>query len=582
MKLLVRQNLQGMKERGGLDFLLPELLSELGYEIIHRPRLGGRQAGVDVAAVGPDPDADDARSLLLFVIKSGDIGRADWDGTLQAVRPSLGEVLDDYVPNRVPQQYCKLPVVVCVCMGGEIQEGVRSQWRGFVERNSTDSLRFREWNGDRLANLILSGILRQELLHPDHRSHFQKAVALVSEPEESYRNFRALLDGLTESNAADKEGTTRLRQMMICLWILVGNGIDAGNLDAPYRACELAMLHAWDALWRCPDSATARRAERQDILDHVLSLYLTVGRELILEKVGPHAKHQYALSASIRSRSALDVNLGLFEALGRAVLLGIWHHYIGCASEGEAKDANLEVRDEIINLAISMVNANPTLLAPMRDDHHIEIGMLMLLAQGSGRLAGVDAYLREVASRMSYRYVRRSNWVTYYRDYRQLARHPLDQEDAYFERSTCGSILVPFVLVGLERLGAEDELKSFQEVIHRVLPHMTQQVWVPSEQTDEVIWKTGQSIGLGIPVPAFVSNGSNASLSEEIDDLCSDYDQILSMEVLRRGLVPLFLTACRHHRLPLPPHFWFKAEDVKQTQEEQSPQDVCDAPDSTA
>ena len=88
MKLLVRQHLQGMKERGELDVLLPLLLSELGYEIVHHPRIGGRQAGVDVVAVGPDPDAEGAKSLLLFVIKAGDVGRADWDGTLQAVRPS--------------------------------------------------------------------------------------------------------------------------------------------------------------------------------------------------------------------------------------------------------------------------------------------------------------------------------------------------------------------------------------------------------------------------------------------------------------------------------------------------------------
>jgi hypothetical protein len=148
-----------MKERGELDVLLPQLLSELGYELVHHPRVGGRQAGVDVAAVGPDPDADGKRSILLFVIKSGDVGRADWDGTLQAVRPSLGEVLDDYIPNRLPHQYRDLPVAICVCMGGEIQEGVRAQWRGFVERQSTETLNFREWNGDRLANLILSGIL---------------------------------------------------------------------------------------------------------------------------------------------------------------------------------------------------------------------------------------------------------------------------------------------------------------------------------------------------------------------------------------------------------------------------------------
>lgn len=301
MKLLVRQHLQGMKERGELDVLLPQLLSELGYEVIHHPRIGGRQAGVDVAAVGPDPDADGQKSLLLFVIKSGDVGRADWNGSLQAILPSLDEVIYDYIPNRVSQQYSQLPIAVCVCMGGEIQEGIRSAWRGFQELRTTEKLQFREWNGDRLANLILSGILKQELLDPSHRLHFQKAIALVSEPEEAYLNFRALLDALTHDLDSGKAGTTRLRQVLICLWILVGNGLDSENLEAPYRACELALLHAWDAFRNCPEGRKRRRAERSEILDQILSLHLTVSQKFFVEKVGPHASSKYALSAAVRS-----------------------------------------------------------------------------------------------------------------------------------------------------------------------------------------------------------------------------------------------------------------------------------------
>ncbi|WP_374427027.1 hypothetical protein [Paracoccus sp. (in: a-proteobacteria)] len=38
VKLFVRQHFQGMKERGGLDVLLPQLLRELGYEIIEQHR----------------------------------------------------------------------------------------------------------------------------------------------------------------------------------------------------------------------------------------------------------------------------------------------------------------------------------------------------------------------------------------------------------------------------------------------------------------------------------------------------------------------------------------------------------------
>ena len=40
------------KERGELDAVLPDLLSELGLNVYSRPGRGTRQDGVDVGAVG--------------------------------------------------------------------------------------------------------------------------------------------------------------------------------------------------------------------------------------------------------------------------------------------------------------------------------------------------------------------------------------------------------------------------------------------------------------------------------------------------------------------------------------------------
>ncbi|SHF00871.1 hypothetical protein SAMN05444279_1147 [Ruegeria intermedia] len=556
MKLLLRQHLESMKERDGLDVLLPQLLSELGYEVIHRPRIGGRQAGVDVAAVGPDPDTENKKSLLLFVIKSGNVGRADWDGSLQAVRPSLGEVIDDYIPNRIPEQFRGLPITVCVCMGGEIEEGIRAAWRGFVNNNTRDGLSFREWNGDRIANLILSGVLTHQLLPPTQRANFQKAIALVSEPDESYQNFRALLDDLSDGLQPDQAGTTRLRQMMICLWILVTSGFDAENLDAPYRACELAMLHVWDAVRQCPERKRKRYAERWEIFQNVVSLYLSVGQAFLVDKIGPHAGKRFALSAAVQSRSPMDVNLSLFDLLGRLVLLGHWHHAIACRAEGGEAQVHLAKRDELLDLAIQTINNNPTLVAPMRDDHQIEIAMLTSLAQSCGRLENVSGYLEEVANRIAYGYRRRSHWVTCFREYQHLARHPIDRSDAYFRRSTIGSVLVPFVLVALDRLGKSGAQAQFERDIQDTLAHSTFQTWVPHEKTADSFWKAGQSICLGIALGLQSGDGSNASMSSEIANICSMHGRILEWEAVQRGLYPLVLTACRHHRLPVPPQFW--------------------------
>jgi hypothetical protein len=82
MKLVFREYLASLRERRELDVVLPDLLSELGFNVISRPSVGTRQYGVDVAAVGRDTDPKTGVSeekLYLFSIKQGDLTRNDWD-----------------------------------------------------------------------------------------------------------------------------------------------------------------------------------------------------------------------------------------------------------------------------------------------------------------------------------------------------------------------------------------------------------------------------------------------------------------------------------------------------------------------
>ena len=66
MKLIVREYLGSLRERGELDVILPDLLSQLGLNVFSRPARGTRQDGVDVAAVGKF-DNDESR-VFLFAI----------------------------------------------------------------------------------------------------------------------------------------------------------------------------------------------------------------------------------------------------------------------------------------------------------------------------------------------------------------------------------------------------------------------------------------------------------------------------------------------------------------------------------
>ena len=387
MKLVVMHYLRSLRERDELDAILPDLLAESGFEVLTRPRRGTGQAGVDVAAVGPDPDRDGARSLFLFTIKSGDLTREHWDTGQQAVRPSLNEVLDDYIPNRIPPHFADLPVVICVCMGGEMRENVRAQWSGYCRTHEKANIHFAEWNGDRLSDLILSGMLRAELIESENRGLFQKALAMLDQPDVAYRHFRHLLNAIFTEPKNQTERTRQLRKAYLCLWILFVWARDADNLEAAYRASELVLLRSWPY---CDSARLRKGATKQERLAHfdqVLKLHLIIAHLLLVEKIGPFVDKRYALSMAVSSRNAADINIALFETLGRLSLHGLWLDAMTAGEDESLAQAMGEGADKVLNIAIGMLNANPALAAPIRDDFTIELALFMRLADAGREFA---------------------------------------------------------------------------------------------------------------------------------------------------------------------------------------------------
>ena len=110
-------------------------------------------------------------------------------------------------------------IVICICLGGEIKENISGQVEGYIcQFNCGHPVTFQSWNGDKLADLIQSNFLREELLPEESRSQLRKALALLDEPEASYRYFAELIRGLgAVEGKEDKGQLTALRQMNILL-----------------------------------------------------------------------------------------------------------------------------------------------------------------------------------------------------------------------------------------------------------------------------------------------------------------------------------------------------------------------------
>jgi len=103
LRLLLEDFLGLMREEGELDAFLPLLMSSMGHEVVYRPQKGPRQYGVDIVSVGKDED--DVEKLFLWLVKCGDIGRADWNSGPQAIRQSIDDVGDVYLTSHVAPEH---------------------------------------------------------------------------------------------------------------------------------------------------------------------------------------------------------------------------------------------------------------------------------------------------------------------------------------------------------------------------------------------------------------------------------------------------------------------------------------------
>lgn len=558
MKLLFRSYLASLKEREELDAILPDLLSELGFHVYSRPQRGTAQAGVDIAAVGRDEDGE--RKLFLFSVKQGDLTRQSWDGTPQALRSSLNEILDSYVPTKIPKRYQDLKIVICLVFGGDMQEQVRGVVSGYIEKHSTTNISFDEWNGDKLAGLLLQGILREEIMPKALRSHFQKAVALVDEPDIAYQHFARFAYELIKGANDEKSRVRTARQLYIALWVLFVWARDVDNVEAPYRTSELVLLNIWNLLRRyIGKKSSAAGKVITAVLRHVIKLHLAIACELLERKILPHVSTQDGISMAIRTRSSVDVNIILFDILGRIALTGLWLYWIiERDPDAKRKAATQEQVARLASMGYQLINNNRALFLPLQDQQAIEIALFLVLAVGTNE-NDARTWLHEMVERIAFTVRTHGRYPCVFTEYRDLVAHPRERTDDYREEATSGSILIPLLAAFLSALDNQEALEQLVDLKAKELQHCTLQLWVPDESSEEGIYVGAHNHGVALCDLPLSTTGKE--LLKTVIDACGQSKDFDGLSAIATGYWPIILTACRHFRLPVPPQFWIKMVD---------------------
>ena len=571
MKLVIRQYLASLKERGELDALLPDLLSQMGLEVFLKPGVGSRQYGVDVGAFGKLSSESESK-VYLFSVKSGDLDRRDWDSTNpQDLRPSINEIIDVFIPTRIPAEYNESPVEICLCFGGEVKEEVRSNVSMFLSKLKADDLSFSEWNGDRLADLVEQHMLREELLPKNCRSLLRKSLAMIDEPEVSFKHFSQLAISLTcTDDKKPKDILTGIRQLYLCLWILYSWCRDEDNLESAFLSAEFTMLNAWEAAKFAFGKKNKVAVSTMTTLDSILKLNLQVSNQYIEDKILPHCNSLYALSHAVNPSCATDVNLRLFDVLGRLALTGCWSYwYLSQVSEETVEagrffsEAVTKYQDSIKQLIVN----NPILFTPYKDEQAIDLVLaLWFLSLDHKHWRDINSWLSNMSREIYQMFKIGDKYPNTIQSYAELIEHPVDKTEEYRKSVTKGSILYPYISTFSAIIGLSEPYEIVKRIKEEFLPHCNFQVYFLDESSEEHFYRFDKMHGATL---------SDVCVTEEPEELikqlvneCDQSNKVYDMSAFQFSFWPIILTGCRHYRLPVPMHFIIDIYKQRTEQEE--------------
>ena len=558
MKLILKQYLASLKERSELDAVLPDLLSNMGMNVFISPTRGVKEYGVDIAAVGRMNSEEE--KVFLFSVKSGNLTRETWNGNSdQALRPSLDEIKDSFIPHRLPPEHQDKPIVICLCFGGDVVSGIRQNVSGYEQQYTRNNITFEEWNGDRLSELIQNNLLREELLPSSSQALLRRSLALLEEPESSSKHFFNLVDEIL-SDAIDADSVaSSITRLNVCLWVLFSWCRDGGNLESSYLSAERSLLLAWD---KTKNIYTGRN-KASIAFDNILDTYQQITDCYVDKCLIPNVEFKYALSHAVNSPCAIDVNIKLFDMLGRLSIKGHWilaslsqNYVINPPTEGENEEQEiLRKRLREITKAINLlVINNPILMSPYKDSQAIEIGLALTLLSGNSELDEfVKIWLAEIVEMCIFAFESNGMYPIVLNSYEKLLGHRNKDksDDGYKQKVTNGSILYPLLVVFCTLYKLDSECQKLEDFAKEKLTHTTLQYWYPNKYSESNMYSNSDIHGSAST--HFPMNGILAL--EHITKECRNSDEFKQMSAVIKGKAPLVLTACRCYRYPVPFHY---------------------------
>lgn len=571
MKLVIREYLHLLRESGELDELVPDLLLENNIEPIFRAQKGVRQNGVDIAAVGPDESDSGTTKLFLFVLKKGDVDRATWDTSEQAVRPTLNEILDLYFPNNIEDRHKNLPVKIVLCCAGDMMQNVQGNWKGYTDDHAVEGeIEFDFWGGDHLASLIETTFLDEHLFPLTARTQLRKTIAIVDQNEtEPHQFYRLIHDTLNSDKFVDTKTPAGIRSRLravrllnLAVNIVFHWGVDSNNHLPALLCAERLILKIWDRL-RIGDLYDCKKT--MEAFESVFRTYMKVN-EAYAEKLQELCFTRDALF--VQNGFDYEYQLKTFDILGamaiHSIIISSFKVAIGLSQieveetheEDTAETDPTEINglNALAESIVSLIHNNPSTKTPLYDRHSIDISLVLLALHYATLEEHSIDWIAELVNRLILAYSLGHSFPVSSDRYDHLLsiKYGSIEKSSLMEISTILPLLAHWQVL----YGMDDVYSRLTEACNTTLAEIDLQLWFPDEKTDENLYNSNATQKSGMTYASINLPAELSELSDEMDELKKFHPVYENLSCVKNGWPILALIASRHFKTPVLPSFW--------------------------
>lgn len=572
MKLIVESYLQELGERPELENLVVPLLEKMGLDVYAVPQKGPRQYGVDVAAVGIWP-GDTCEAVHLLTIKAGDIKRQNWDsGGLEDVRPSLNEIEDVYLTQKIRPQDRGKPVKVYICCGGrvlqEVDGNVSAFMKAMINRHEHDNLAVSILDGPLLTSLLLQYWFDERVFVSGDQSLLKRCLATIDEPDLSVRYFLEFLPSvLREKNNSGKPLSSPQKmdcvcRLLLCLGVLVQHALNIKHLEGVFRIVERSVIYVLGYLRL--NSTRSERAVRQAF--SAISLYDRIAFSYLknLEKL---SGKQYLFALAVGGNE-VDVNLCFFNVLARMAeygifLLGYYRHAEEVGITKDNKDLENDFCNRIIRVAdclCGLINNNTVARQPLKDSQHYAIMMTLLFLRGVNRINFAHDWALTIVNTIENMFDVNKGYPTVSLSYEDLLEHvekPLSKEKQ--KRALRSGELYPSMALLAVSYKWDDVYDAIQRLVRKHMPEMSLQLWFMDEEDMQNLCKLH---GLNGHQLCNISLADKEQFAKIVKLECEASK--VKMTFMASFFPSFFFVACRLNAVPVPASVWlFRDDDVE-------------------